>query len=71
MWTNPQETAEVAFLILDLVKIFLQLSIVLNKIISSKNFKTKVAINAWKASVFGVILVRIFPYLDWTRRDTP
>ena len=24
---------------------------------------------AWKVSVFGVILVRIFPHSDWTRRD--
>ena len=27
--------------------------------------------NAWKVSVFRVILVRILPYLDWIRRDTP
>ena len=26
---------------------------------------------AWKVSVFGVFLVRIFPHLDWIRRDTP
>ena len=26
---------------------------------------------AWKVSVFGVILVPIFPHLDWRRRDTP
>ena len=26
---------------------------------------------AWKVSVFAVILVRIFPYSDWIRRDTP
>ena len=25
---------------------------------------------AWKVSVFGVILVRIFPHSDWIRRDT-
>ena len=25
----------------------------------------------WKVSVFGVFLVRTFPYLDWIRRDTP
>ena len=25
---------------------------------------------AWKVSVFGVILVRIFSHLDWIRRDT-
>ena len=25
---------------------------------------------AWKVSVFGVILVRIFPHSDWMRRDT-
>ena len=24
---------------------------------------------AWKVSVFGVILVRIFPHLDWIQRD--
>ena len=26
---------------------------------------------AWKVSVFEVFLVRIFPHLDWLRRDTP
>ena len=26
---------------------------------------------AWKASVFGVILVRISPHSDWIRKDTP
>ena len=26
--------------------------------------------NAWKLSVFGVILVRIFLHLDWIRRNT-
>ena len=26
---------------------------------------------AWKVSVFGVFLVRIFPHLDWIRKDTP
>ena len=31
---------------------------------------TSVHITAWKVSVFGVILVRIFPHLDWIRRDT-
>ena len=25
----------------------------------------------WKLSVFGVILVHIFPHLDWIQRDTP
>ena len=25
---------------------------------------------AWKVFVFGVILVRIFPHLDWIRRDS-
>ena len=28
-------------------------------------------ITAWKVSVIGVILVRIFPHSDWIRRDTP
>ena len=27
-------------------------------------------ITVWKVSVFGVFLVRIFPYSDWVRRDT-
>ena len=27
-------------------------------------------LTAWRVSVFGVILVRIFPHSDWTRRDT-
>ena len=26
---------------------------------------------AWKVSLFGVILVRIFPHSDWIQRDTP
>ena len=26
---------------------------------------------AWKVSIIGVILVRIFPHWDWIRRDTP
>ena len=26
---------------------------------------------SWKLPVFGVILVRIFPYSDWIPRDTP
>ena len=26
---------------------------------------------AWKASAFGVILVRIFPHLNWIQRETP
>ena len=26
-------------------------------------------VTAWKVSVFGVILVGIFPHLDWIRRD--
>ena len=26
---------------------------------------------AWKMSVFGVILVRIFPHSEWIQRDTP
>ena len=26
---------------------------------------------AWKVYVFGVFLVRIFPYSDWIQRDTP
>ena len=25
--------------------------------------------NAWKVSVFGVLLVRIFPHSDWIQRD--
>ena len=27
-------------------------------------------VTAWKVSVFGVFLVRIFPHSDWIRRDT-
>ena len=26
---------------------------------------------AWKMSVFGLILIHIFPYSNWIRRDTP
>ena len=25
----------------------------------------------WKVSLFGIVLVRIFPRSDWTRRDIP
>ena len=35
--------------------------------VSYDNGKT---ITAWKVSVFGVFLVRVFPHLDWIRRDT-
>ena len=35
----------------------------------SRNFL--LGITAWKVSVFEVILVLIFPHLDWIRRDTP
>ena len=34
-------------------------------------FKIDKCITAWKVSVFGVILVRIFSHSDWIRRDTP
>ena len=27
-------------------------------------------VTAWRVSIFGVILVRIFPHSDWIRRDT-
>ena len=30
-----------------------------------------VPLTAWKESIFGVILVRIFPHSDWIRRDIP
>ena len=30
-----------------------------------------VTYTVWKMSVFGVILARIFPHLDWLQRDTP
>ena len=36
---------------------------------SKKNF-FRATHTAWKVSVFGVILVRIFPHSDWIRRDT-
>ena len=32
--------------------------------------KYRVRNTAWKVSVFGVFLVRIFPNLDWMRRNT-
>ena len=35
-----------------------------------KYFKNnKVAFTTWNAFLFGVFLVRIFPYLDWIRRN--
>ena len=33
-------------------------------------FTSSKTITAWKVSVFGVILVRIFPHSDWIGRDT-
>ena len=34
-------------------------------------FKCSSLTFAWKVSIVGVILVRIFLHLDWVRRDTP
>ena len=31
--------------------------------------KLTTQLTAWKVSIFGVILVRMFPHLDWIRRD--
>ena len=28
-------------------------------------------LTAWKVLIFGVFLVRLFPYSDWIRRDNP
>ena len=39
--------------------------------ISSEKVHLILSITAWKVSIFGVILVRIFPHLDWIGRDTP
>ena len=33
--------------------------------------REKCPYSAWKVSVFGVILVCIFPHSDWIRRDNP
>ena len=42
------------------------------KILNSSIRMSSCVINtAWKVSVFGIILVRIFPHSDWIRRDTP
>ena len=35
-----------------------------------KVLSTAEAYTVWKESIFRVILVRIFPHLDWKRRDT-
>ena len=32
--------------------------------------KLDASFTAWKLPVFGIILVRIFPHLDWIRRNT-
>ena len=37
---------------------------------TTTNFPQTVSFTAWEVSVFGVILVRIFPHSDWIRRDT-
>ena len=42
---------------------------VFNMIIGVNKSKT-LTNTAWKVSVFGVILVGIFPYSDWIQRDT-
>ena len=34
-----------------------------------RDFFCLIPCTAWKVSVFGVILVHIFPYSDWIRRD--
>ena len=38
--------------------------------ISSYHFIFIIFLNAWKVSVFRIILVRVFPHSDWMRRDT-
>ena len=48
-----------------------QNQVVLEKCIYSSEDFTWHEVTAWKMSVFGVFLVRIFPYLDWIQRDTP
>ena len=35
-----------------------------------KSWRSLEDVTAWKVSVFGVVLVPIFPHLDWIRRDT-
>ena len=35
------------------------------------NLESAWSFTAWKVSVFWVFLVRIFPYLDWIRRNNP
>ena len=37
---------------------------------SSHTSHILITYTAWKLSVFGVILVRIFPHFDWIRRDS-
>ena len=37
---------------------------------SCNHWEKKKNNTAWKVFVFGFILVRIFPHLDWIRRDT-
>ena len=34
------------------------------------NLVILISITAWKVSLFGVVLVRIFPRSDWMQRDT-
>ena len=38
---------------------------------SNQMKEIKISVTAWKVSVFGVSLVRIFPNLEWIWRDTP
>ena len=49
---------------------YLCLSLFCNKETFGK-FYLQNTFTVWKVSVFGVILVRIFPHLDLIRRDTP
>ena len=49
-------------------------SIVFDRDWQQVNFNCKIIwyiCTVWKVSVFGVFLLRIFPYLGWIRTDTP
>ena len=43
---------------------------IVNKNSEGSEIVAAIDYTAWKVSVFGVILVRIFPHSDWIRRDT-
>ena len=76
MWTNQQETADLVTFTEEILngKNFIFLYNCYKGIPTPFTHRFKewyIIFTAWKLSVFGVFLVRIFPHSDWIRRDIP